>query len=98
MPGINKACVYPQNMLAIPEDYLPTLPTLMDNLIEGNETYQSVASNLRLLVGKGRTVNDGTSFSTALAANVCAKLWINDMNLAPAEIIDKLLEKSAARL
>jgi len=93
-PGQNKECIYPQKMLSIPEKYLTTLPTLLDDLLEVNESYKSLASYLRLLGRERQLINDGTSFSTALAANACAKLWIDNIKLAPSDIIKELIKRS----
>jgi hypothetical protein len=93
-PGQNRHCVYPQNMLGISEKYLMMLPSLLDNLYEGNESYESVASYLRFFEKNKMIVNDGTSFSTALAANACAKLWIENKKLSPNEIINQLMKNS----
>jgi len=93
-PGRNRHCAYPRNMLGISEKYLMMLPSLLDNLYEGNESYESVASYLRFFEKNKMIVNDGTSFSTALAANACAKLWIENKKLSPNEIINELMKNS----
>ena len=97
-PGQNKECISPQNMLSIPQQYLTTLPTLLDDILEGNESYKSVASYLRLLGRERQLLNDGTSFSTALAANACAKLWVGSIKPGPIDIINELISRSNARL
>jgi hypothetical protein len=92
-PGENRECICPQKMFGIPEKYLTTLPPLLDALHEGNESYRSLASYLRMLGIKKEMINDGTSFSTALAANACAKLWIENRKLTPRDIIIELTEE-----
>lgn len=93
-PGQNRECIYPQHMLSIPDKYLSTLPAVLNDLCEGNESYRSIASYLRFLGKEGRLKKDGTSFSTALAANACAKLWIENKKLSPNEIINELMKNS----
>ena len=95
-PGQKKVCIYPLNMLSIPDSYLATLPTLLEALQDGNESYASLASYLRKLGQNGHVVNDGTSFSTALAANISARLWIDNDKLTPSDIIKELIKKSNA--
>ena len=93
-PGQDRECIYPQHMLSIPEKYLTTLPAVLNDLCEGNESYRSIASYLQFLGKEGRLRKDGTSFSTALAANACAKLWIENKKLSPNEIINELMKNS----
>jgi len=97
-PGQNKECIFPQNMLSIPQEYLTTLPTLLDDILEGNESVKSVASYLRLFGRERQLINDGTSFSTAIAANACAKLWVGNIKPAPTDIINELITRSDTRL
>ncbi|MGD8334567.1 MAG: S8 family serine peptidase [Desulfobacterales bacterium] len=92
-PGENKECICPQNMLSLPEKYLKTLPTMLNELLEGNESYRSLASYFRMLGTQKQMINDGTSFSAALAANACAKLWIENMKLTPSDIIKELTKE-----
>jgi hypothetical protein len=92
-PGENRECICPQKMFGIPEKYLTTLPPLLDALHEGNESYRSLASYLRMLGIKKEMINDGTSFSAALAANACAKLWIENKKLTPRDIIIELTKE-----
>ncbi|MGD2022425.1 MAG: S8 family serine peptidase [Desulfobacterales bacterium] len=92
-PGENKECICPQNMLSLPEEYLKTLPTMLNELLEGNESYRSLASYFRMLGTQKQMINDGTSFSAALAANACAKLWIENMKLTPSDIIKELTKE-----
>jgi hypothetical protein len=37
-PGQDMECIYPQHMLSIPEQYLTTLPAVLNDLCEGNES------------------------------------------------------------
>jgi hypothetical protein len=97
-PGENKECICPQNMLSLPEKYLKTLPSMLDELMEGNESYRSLASYFRMLGNKKQMINNGTSFSAALAANACAKLWIENMKLLPPDIIKELTKEFGTTL
>lgn len=38
-PGEIQLCIFPRHMLSIPEKYLAALPSLLDNLIEGNDIH-----------------------------------------------------------
>jgi hypothetical protein len=92
--GRHVGLIYPENLLHLSVNQLKSLPSLLDGLREGNESYQSVAANLRLLGASGRSANYGTSFSMGRVANICAELWLNDMDLPPAEIIQKVVAAS----
>jgi hypothetical protein len=98
LPGQKKQCIYPQDMLCIPETFLKTLPAIINDIHEGNESYKSVAFYLRLVGRERQLRNDGTSFSTALAANACAKLWVSNLKLDPSDIIGELIKRSGKSL
>jgi hypothetical protein len=66
--------------------------------MEGNESYRSLASYFRMLGNKKQMINNGTSFSAALAANACAKLWIENMKLLPPDIIKELTKEFGTTL
>jgi hypothetical protein len=90
LPGLNSASLYPHDMLSIPQEFLTTIPALLNDFLEGNESYASIASYLRAFKSDQPVANVGTSFSAAYAANICAALWIYNPMLSPAEIIDAL--------
>jgi hypothetical protein len=91
-PGEDMECICPLKMLGLPDKYLATLPAFFDDLLEGNESYGSLVSYLQMMGIKEPMINSGTSFSTALAASACAKLWVENAQAAPRDIIEKLLE------
>jgi hypothetical protein len=89
--GQCKNCLYPEKMLSLSQRQLKCLPSLLDALREGNETYESVAANLRLYAASDPPGGFGTSFAMGRAANLCARLWLNDSELSPADIIEKIM-------
>ena len=97
LPGEDMECICPKKMLGLPDQYLATLPTFFDDLLEGNESYGSLVSYLQMMGVKGPMINSGTSFSTALAAGACAKLWVENVQAAPRDIIEKMLEAFGAQ-
>ena len=98
LKGRVEACIYPRNMLRVPNEYFRSMPPLLDNLREGNETYKSIASYLGMFMEKSKMTKYGTSVSAAIAAHRCAELWSTHKKWTPGEVIDglkKCCEKTA---
>ena len=97
-PGEKISTIYPQNILRIPQRHLSMIPSLFESIEDGNESIESVASNLRHFSRDNQVLNSGTSFSMALVAKKCAELLVESLNLTPSEIVENLIKSNSPKL